>query len=82
MLVSCLLCCVDSGLCDELITRSQESYRVCDLESSKTRQPRPHLSCSVTGGKIVINEDELRKHADRVNIQINLRYPYTNNDNN
>jgi hypothetical protein len=23
------LCCVGSGLCDELITRSEESYRVC-----------------------------------------------------
>jgi len=26
----CLLCCVGgSGLCDELIPRSEESYRVC-----------------------------------------------------
>jgi hypothetical protein len=23
------VCCVGSGLCDELITRSEESYRVC-----------------------------------------------------
>jgi len=24
-----VVCCVDSDLCDELITRSEESYRVC-----------------------------------------------------
>jgi hypothetical protein len=30
----------------------------------------------------VINEDNLKKHTDHVNLQINLRYPYTNNDNN
>jgi len=28
MLVSCV-CCVGSGLCDELIARSEESYRMC-----------------------------------------------------
>jgi hypothetical protein len=28
MLVS-VVCCVGSGLCDELITRSDESYRLC-----------------------------------------------------
>jgi hypothetical protein len=27
--VSSVVCCVGSGLCDELITRSEESYRVC-----------------------------------------------------
>jgi hypothetical protein len=25
----CLLCCVDSGLCDEMITRSEDSVCVC-----------------------------------------------------
>jgi len=31
------VCCVGSGLCDELITRSKESYSVCvcDLETSQ-----------------------------------------------
>jgi hypothetical protein len=45
MFVSCE-CCVLSGrgLCDELITRPEESYRlwcvvVCDLESSLMRRP-------------------------------------------
>jgi hypothetical protein len=44
----CLLCCVLSGrgLCDGLITRPEESYRLwcvvaCDQETSKTRRPKP-----------------------------------------
>ena len=44
----CCECCVLSGrgLCDELITRTEESYRlwrvvVCDLETSKTRRLKP-----------------------------------------
>jgi hypothetical protein len=45
MLVFCV-CCVGSGLCDELNTRSEESYRVCviivwDLETSTMRWTRP-----------------------------------------
>jgi len=41
--------CVDSGLCDELITRCQDSYGlcvfpiVCDLEISRMRPTRPDL---------------------------------------
>ena len=44
----CCECCVLSGrgLCDELITRPEESYRlwcvvVCDLETSRMRRPWP-----------------------------------------
>jgi len=44
----CCECCVLSGrgLCDELITRLEESYRlwcviVCDLETSWVRRPWP-----------------------------------------
>ena len=44
----CCECCVLSGrgLCDGLITRREESYRlrcvvVCDLESSSMRRPWP-----------------------------------------
>jgi hypothetical protein len=44
----CCECCVLSGrgLCDELITRPEESYRlwrvvVCDQETSKTRRLKP-----------------------------------------
>jgi hypothetical protein len=43
---ACCECCVLSGrgLCDELITRTEESYRlrcvvVCDLETSWMRRP-------------------------------------------
>jgi hypothetical protein len=46
------VCCVLSGrdLCDELITRPEESYRpwrviVCDHETSRTRRPWPALGC-------------------------------------
>ena len=48
------VCCVSSGLCGDLITRSEESYRVrvclivCDLETSTTRRIGPDLDCSAT----------------------------------
>ena len=48
----CCECCVLSGrgLCDELITRPEESYRlwwivVCDLETSWMRSPWPTRGC-------------------------------------
>ena len=57
MFISCE-CCVFSGrgLCDELITRPEESYRlwwvvVCDIETSRMRSPWPALSCSATAKK-------------------------------
>ena len=50
----CSECCVLSGrgLCDELITRPEESYRlwcvvVCDLETSWMRRPWPTGGCCV-----------------------------------
>jgi len=53
----CCECCVLSGrgLCDELITRPEKSYRlwcvvVCDLETSRMRRPWPALGRSATGG--------------------------------
>jgi hypothetical protein len=47
---------VVSGLCDELITRSEESYRVCvcvclnvcDIETSTVRWAGPQLDCCAT----------------------------------
>ena len=44
------------GLCDELITRPEESYRlwcvvVCDQETSKMRRPWPALGRSATENK-------------------------------
>jgi len=54
----CCECCVLSGkgLCDELITRPEESYRlwcvvVCDLETSRRRRPWPVLGRSATANK-------------------------------
>ena len=54
----CCECCVLSGrgLCDELITRPEESYRlwcvvVCDLETSRMRRPWPALGRSDTEKK-------------------------------
>ena len=44
------------GLCDKLITRPEESYRlryvvVCDLKTSRMGKPWPALGRSTTGGK-------------------------------
>jgi len=54
----CCECCVLSGrgLCDELITRPEESYRlwcvvVCDLETSRVRKPLSALGRSATKKK-------------------------------
>ena len=54
----CCECCVlsGSGLCDELITRPEESYRlwcvvVCDLETSRMRRPWPAMGRSSTKKK-------------------------------
>jgi len=46
------------GVCDELITRPEESYPlwcvvVCDLETSRMRRPRPALDRSATAKKYI-----------------------------
>jgi len=58
----CCGCCVLSGrgLCDELITRPEESYRLwcvvgCDLETSRMRRPWP------TGGGGGVAEKKKKK---------------------
>jgi hypothetical protein len=60
MFVSCIrLRCIGSGVCDGLVTRSEQSYWVyvcvracvyvylivCDLKPSTIRGPRPDLGC-------------------------------------
>ena len=56
----CCDCCVlwGKGLCDELITRPEESYRlwcvvVCDLETSRMRRPWPELGRSATAKRVM-----------------------------
>ena len=58
----CCECCVLSarGLCDELITRPEEFYRlwcvvVCDLETSRMRRAWPVLGRSATKKKKIIS---------------------------
>ena len=51
-----VVCCVGSGLCDEPITRSEESYSVCVCNfvwygNLKTMRSRPDLCCCATGKK-------------------------------
>jgi len=55
----CCKCCVLSGrgLCDEMITRPEESYRlwcvvVCDQDTSRMRRPWPALGRSATEKKL------------------------------
>jgi len=58
MSVSCVVCCVGSGFWDVLITRTEDSYRVCvcvcvyltscDLESSTMWQPTYEFVCRTT----------------------------------
>ena len=53
MSVVIVVCC-QVEVCDELITRPEESYRlwcvvVCDLETSRMRRPWPALGRSATG---------------------------------
>jgi len=62
----CCECCVLSGrgLCDELITRPEESYRlwcvvVCYLETSRTRRPWPALGHSATPKKKCLKRNTL-----------------------
>ena len=57
-----VVCCACSGLCDELITRSEESYRVCMfvciLEISTTWRPKTNLGCRATEGGERREEEE------------------------
>jgi len=68
MFVSCY-CRVLSvrGLCDELITRPEESYRVwcvseCDCEASVMGRPWPIRGCCAIGGKILRRTSHTYSH--------------------
>jgi hypothetical protein len=67
MFVVSVVCC--RGLCDELITRPEESYRlwcviVCDLETSTMRRPWPALGRSTTAKKNLWPDDGLVIEAE------------------
>jgi len=68
----CCECCVLSGggLCNELITRPEESYRlwcvvVCDLETSRMRRPWP----TGRGGEGLLCQNK------QTNTQTNTQWP-------
>jgi len=66
------------GLCDELITRPEESYRlwcvvVCDLETSRMRRPWPALGRSAIGRGggpttiySILNADETQQPTEMI----------------
>jgi hypothetical protein len=63
MIVFSCECCVLSGrgVCDELITRPEESYRLwrivlLGLESSRRRWPWPALRCGTTEEKNMVDD--------------------------
>jgi len=43
-----VVCCLGSGLCDEPVTTSEGSHRLCDLETSTMMWLRPDLCCCTT----------------------------------
>ena len=71
----CCECYVLSGrgLCDELITHPEESYRlwcviVCDQETSKMRRPWPALGRSTTENKQTNILNRLSVTSAKVNL--------------
>ena len=67
----CCEWCVWSGrgLCDALITRPEESYRlcctvVCDLETSRMRRPWPALGRNATEKKKQKTKNKKTKHSE------------------
>ena len=67
----CCECCVLSGrgLCDGLITRPEESYRmwcvvVCDLETSKIRRLKPATRLwKIQPQRVVTSRKQTNKHT-------------------
>ena len=79
MLVCCE-CCVLScrGLCDELITRPEESYRlwcvvVCDLENLKNEEAMTRVGSQSHRGKIKVSYTMFKAIINSVTIKYNER---------
>jgi hypothetical protein len=49
MFIVFVVCCVGNGLCDELITRSEESYRVCVSISERSRNLKSEAARAQVG---------------------------------
>jgi hypothetical protein len=70
-----VMCCVGSGLCDGLISRSEESYSVCvcvclivcDLETLTVRRPRSELGFLLWRAP----QQKLRTHRSLVGLLCN-----------
>ena len=84
----CCDCCVLSGkgLCDELITRPEESYRrwcvvVCDLETSRMRRSWPALGRSATKKNEICKQNLLhfRHYVPQMEAQFQLRRKFSIN---
>ena len=79
MFVCCESCVLSGrGLCDELITRPEESYRlwcvvVCDLETSRMRRPWPALGRSATE----INNKIITYLLTAIEFSLGVRSSYT-----
>jgi len=58
--------CVGSGLCDELITRPEESHQVCVCSS---------VSCCEDDGEVIKLVQNRNQCSNFVNIIINSRLP-------
>jgi len=64
------------GLCDELITRPEESYRlccvvVCDLESSRIGAPYIYDIRSLRVKESVLQRVYIWKHREKINVEHN-----------
>jgi hypothetical protein len=78
----CCECCVLSvrGLCDELITRPEESYRlwcviVCDLEKT-LRMRRPWIALGRSATKKPLLYREIHSNAQTESISLSVTYPF------
>ena len=80
----CRECCVLSGrgLCGELITRPEESYRlrcvvVCYLETSWMRRPWPAVGCCVkkkeSSSNLKVNDPVVPLHDKPKNMPVQLK---------
>ena len=69
------------GICDELITRPEESHRlwcvvVCDLQSSRMRYSWPPLGRSATRNKLWLDIDRARENQSLIILLLFIEWRY------